>query len=78
MQFETDFACHPLVDFGIDFQQSVDTDILRKKYLGSVLFCGKSAAYTLKSQTATVPSAMAPAFRKLRREICLSMFSSFR
>src|SRR5664280_179799 len=46
VQLNAYFACHTLIDFGIDFQQSVDTDILREKNLGFILRCGNSAAYT--------------------------------
>jgi hypothetical protein len=48
VQLNAYFACHTLIDFGIDIQQSVDTDIIREKNLGFVLCCGNSAAYTCK------------------------------
>jgi len=48
VQLDPYFAGHALIDLGIDSQQSVDTDILRKKYLGFVLSCNNSAPYAFK------------------------------
>ena len=48
VQLDACFACDILVDPGVGRQQSVDTDILRKKYLGFVILSGKSAAQHFK------------------------------
>jgi hypothetical protein len=67
VQLNAYFACHTLIDFGIDFQQSVDADILRKEYLGFFFRAAPAPAMPLKSHTATVPNAMALFFIKRRR-----------
>lgn len=43
VQLDGCFASHTLIDFCIDFQQTISTDILHKKHLGFAVFCCESA-----------------------------------
>jgi hypothetical protein len=35
VQLDSDPACYALVDFGVDFQQAIDADVIRKEYGGA-------------------------------------------
>ena len=65
VQLDAYFASHTLIDFRIDFQQSVDTDILRKKHLGFVLWCGNSAACTFETAHGNSPQRDGTCLQKI-------------